>query len=52
MLVAQMSFVDAFVLDLTFWPGDLAKMFVASAIAVAVHKAFPALLAVRQPATA
>lgn len=51
-LVARMSFVDAFVLDLAFWPGDLAKMVVASAIAVAVHRAFPALLAVRQPVTA
>jgi len=42
----------AFLLDLTFWPGDIAKMFVASAIAVAVHKAFPALLVRRQPAVA
>lgn len=50
--VAQLSPVAAFYTDLAFWPGDLAKMFVASAIAVAVHKAFPALLAVRRPAVA
>lgn len=52
MLVAKMTFTAAFVVDLAFWPGDLAKMFVAAAIAVAVHKAFPALLVTRQPATA
>jgi len=52
MLVAKLSFSAAFLLDLTFWPGDLAKMFVAAAIAVAVHKAFPALLVHRQPAVA
>ena len=51
-LVAQVAFADAFLIDLAFWPGDVAKMFVASAIAVAVHKAFPALLAVRRPAIA
>lgn len=42
--VAQLSPSAALVVDLAFWPGDLAKIFVASAIAVAVHKAFPALL--------
>jgi biotin transport system substrate-specific component len=52
MLVAKLGFGAAFLLDLTFWPGDLAKMFVAAAIAVAVHKAFPALLVRRQPAIA
>jgi biotin transport system substrate-specific component len=52
MLVAKLGFGAAFVLDLTFWPGDFAKMFVAAAIAVAVHKAFPALLVRRQPAVA
>jgi biotin transport system substrate-specific component len=52
MLVAKLSFSAAFLLDLTFWPGDLAKMFVAAAISVAVHKAFPALLVRRQPAVA
>jgi biotin transport system substrate-specific component len=52
MLVAKMDLGKAFLTDLIFWPGDLAKMFVAAAIAVAVHKAFPALLAVRRPAVA
>ncbi len=52
MLVARMSLADAFLLDLAFWPGDLAKMFVASAIAVAVNKAFPALLAPPRAVTA
>lgn len=45
--VAKMSFTAALMTDLVFWPGDLAKMFAASAIAVAVHKAFPAVLASR-----
>ena len=52
MLVARMDFVAAFVFDLTFWIGDAVKMFVAAAIAVAVHKAFPVLLVRRQPALA
>ena len=52
MLVARMGLVAAIVFDLTFWIGDLAKMFVAAAIAVAVHKAFPALLVRRQPVAA
>jgi len=52
MLVARMPLRDAFLVDLAFWPGDLAKMFVASAIAVAVHKAFPVLLAGRRPVVA
>jgi len=52
MLVARMGFVAAFVFDLTFWIGDSVKMFVAAAIAVAVHKAFPVLLVRRQPAVA
>lgn len=50
--VAHLDPTAALLLDLAFWPGDLAKMFVASAIAVAVHKAFPAVLAVRRPVTA
>jgi biotin transport system substrate-specific component len=48
----QMDLTKAFITDLVYWPGDLAKMFVAAAIAVAVHKAFPALLAARRPAVA
>lgn len=52
MVVAKMDLPAAFLVDLAFWPGDLAKMFVAAAIAVAVHRAFPALLVRRQPAVA
>ena len=50
MAVARMSLPAAFLVDLAFWPGDLVKIFVASAIAVAVHRAFPALVA--RPAVA
>lgn len=45
--LARMSWRDAFVFDLLFWPGDLVKMFLAAAIAVAVHRAFPTLLPTR-----
>ncbi|MBN9104054.1 MAG: biotin transporter BioY [Propionibacteriaceae bacterium] len=47
MIVARMNFVTALLTDLAFWPGDLVKAGIAAAIAVAVHKAFPALLAPR-----
>lgn len=50
-IVLHLDFSAAFLIDLAFWPGDLAKMFAAAAIAVAVHKAFPALLVAR-PAVA
>lgn len=52
MLVAQMSLNAAIATDLIFWPGDVVKNLVAAAIAVAVHKAFPALLAARTPVAA
>jgi biotin transport system substrate-specific component len=52
MVVLQLSLSAAFLADLPFWPGDVAKMFAASAVAVAVHKAFPALLVARRPAVA
>lgn len=52
MLVAQMSLNAAIATDLIFWPGDVVKNLVAAAIAVAVHKAFPALLATRTPVVA
>ncbi|MFT4108994.1 biotin transporter BioY [Propionicimonas sp.] len=52
MVVAHLPFATAFLTDLAYWPGDLAKMFAAAAVAVAVHKAFPALLAARRLATA
>lgn len=41
---AGMTWSDAFLLDLTFWPGDILKNIVAVVIAVTVHKAFPRLL--------
>jgi biotin transport system substrate-specific component len=50
--VAHLNPTAAFVTDVAFWPADLLKMFVASAIAVAVHRAFPAVLAARRPVTA
>lgn len=52
MIVARMSLQAALVVDVTFWPGDLLKMGVAAAIAVAVHRAFPALLVTRRPVLA
>lgn len=52
MVVLQLSLPAAFLADLPYWPGDVAKMFAASAIAVAVHRAFPALLVARRPAVA
>ncbi|MGC3992551.1 MAG: biotin transporter BioY [Propionicimonas sp.] len=52
MVVAHLSLGTAFLTDIVYWPGDIAKMFAAAAVAVAVHKAFPALLATRRVATA
>lgn len=51
-VVAKLPLERAFLTDLIFWPGDLAKMFAAAAVAVAVHRAFPALLALRRPSVA
>ncbi len=50
--VLRLSLPAAFLADLPFWPGDVAKMFAAAAVAVAVHRAFPALLAAQRPAVA
>lgn len=41
---AGMTWSAAFLLDLSFWPGDIIKNLVAVLVAVAVHKAFPRLL--------
>lgn len=41
MLTLDMPFKDAFLGDLVFWPGDLAKNVLAVVIALAVFKAFP-----------
>ena len=51
-LTVKLPLQQAFLTDLIFWPGDLAKMFAAAAVAVAVHRAFPALLALRRPSVA
>lgn len=47
MLNAGMSLPDATLVALGFVPLDLVKMLVAAGIALAVHKAFPAILASR-----
>ncbi len=52
MLVAKMTLATAITTDLIFWPGDVVKNLVAAAIAIAVHKAFPALMATRVPVAA
>lgn len=52
MAVLRLSLPAAVLADLPYWPGDVAKMFAAAAVAVAVHRAFPALLVVRRPAVA
>lgn len=44
MINAHMPFGKAFATDLAFWIGDVLKNLAAAAIAVSVHKAFPALL--------
>lgn len=40
-VVAGMDVANAALTDLAFWPGDLIKSFIAAAIALSVHKAFP-----------
>ncbi|MFT3861415.1 biotin transporter BioY [Micropruina sp.] len=52
MAVLQIDFAKAFAIDIAFWPGDVAKNLIAATIAVAVHKAFPALLSLRVAAVA
>ncbi|MFZ1411138.1 MAG: biotin transporter BioY [Micropruina sp.] len=52
MTILKIDLAKAIAIDLPFWPGDVLKNVVAAAIAVAVHKAFPALLATRRPAIA
>jgi biotin transport system substrate-specific component len=47
MVNAKLSLAKAFAVDLVFLPGDLAKVAIAAAVAVVVHKAFPVLLASR-----
>ncbi|MDO5498275.1 MAG: biotin transporter BioY [Propionibacteriaceae bacterium] len=40
---ANMDLGKAFVTDMAFWPGDVAKNLIAAGLALAVHKAFPDL---------
>ncbi len=47
MRVLHLSLGAAFRVDLVFWPGDIVKNIVAGFVAVAVHRAFPALSAPR-----
>jgi len=49
MVNAHLGLVAAVVYDLRFWPGDILKCVLAGLIAVAVHRAFPALAARRGP---
>ncbi|MDR1711616.1 MAG: biotin transporter BioY [Propionibacteriaceae bacterium] len=50
MFVGQTDFLTAFAWNLPFVLGDAVKCFAAAAIAVAVNKAFPVLLAARRAA--
>ena len=43
-LNAGLPLDKAFLADLVYWPGDVIKNIAASAVAVAVHRAFPGLL--------
>ncbi len=45
---ADMQVGAAFLFDLAFWPGDLAKTLLVALVATAVHRAFPALLPARR----
>ncbi len=49
-VVGRLDLLTAVGYNLAFIPGDIAKAFAAAAIAIAVHKAFPALLATARPA--
>lgn len=40
----EVSLTEAFFMDLVFWPGDAIKALAAAAIAVLIHRAFPAIL--------
>ncbi|MFI7483771.1 biotin transporter BioY [Kocuria sp. M1R5S2] len=43
----DLTWGDAFLADLTFWPADLLKCVLAAVIAVGVHKAFPRIAGAR-----
>lgn len=44
MRALHIPFAKAWAIDVVYWPGDIAKTIVAALIAVAVHRAFPALV--------
>lgn len=52
MVVGKLDLATAIGYNLAFIPGDIAKAFAAAGIAIAVHKAFPALLAAPRPVAA
>ncbi|MDR1236744.1 MAG: biotin transporter BioY [Propionibacteriaceae bacterium] len=52
MIVGQVDLLTSFIYNLPFVLGDAIKCFAAAAIAVAVNKAFPLLLASRKPVAA
>ena len=47
-LITHVDLRAAFIADLAFWPGDIVKNLAAAGIALAVHRAFPALLVPRK----
>jgi biotin transport system substrate-specific component len=44
---ADLTFQQAFLADLAFWPGDLVKCVLAAVIALGVHRAFPRIAGTR-----
>jgi len=52
MAILRINLGQAIAIDLAFWPGDILKNLAAAGIAMAVHKAFPALLPGSVPADA
>lgn len=52
MTILHVDLPAAIAIDLPFWPGDVVKNVVAAGIALAVHRAFPALLTQRVPVAA
>ncbi|MDR1214490.1 MAG: biotin transporter BioY [Propionibacteriaceae bacterium] len=47
---AHLSWFQALLADMIYWPGDLIKSSLVGVIAAAVHRAFPVLLAPARPA--
>lgn len=52
MTILHIDLAAAIAIDLPFWPGDVVKNLAAAGIALAVHKAFPALLSRGVPVAA